>query len=191
MIRDQEGIMAGAQREVEIKFRVADAPGVRRRLAAAGGQFEGTFREENYFCDDPEGSLRAAGRILRLRRATGTSSGQEGLIDQRLTYKEPVSDPKFKVRNEIEVLVGDLDSIRAILERLGLQCHHGYDKEREIWRLDDVMVTLDTLSFGQFVELEGAPEAIAVVAARLGFDLTQGITKSYLTLAAEATKKGD
>lgn len=181
--------MAGVQREVEIKFRMADAAAVRRKLAVAGANFEGAFREENYFCDDAKGRLRAAGRVLRLRRSTGTSAGQEGLVDRRLTYKEPLSDPQFKVRNEIDVPVGDLDGMRLVLERLGFRCRHGYDKEREIWRLDAVMVTLDTLAFGQFVELEGAPEAIAAVAARLGFDLAQGIIKSYLTLAAEAATK--
>lgn len=183
----EEGDMAGVQREVEIKFRVADAPGVRQRLATLGALFEGVFHEENYFCDDARDSLRSGGRILRLRRSTGTPGGQEGLIEQRLTYKEPVPDPRFKVRNEVEIVVSDLDSLRLILERLGFQCRHGYDKEREVWRLDGVMVTLDTLSFGQFVELEGAPEAIAGVAANLGFDFRQGIAKSYLTLAAEAS----
>jgi len=180
--------MAGVQREVEIKFRVVAAQEVRQKLAALGAHCEGTFHEENYFCDDAQGHLRAGSRLLRLRRSTGTTGALEPLVEQRLTYKEPVPDPRFKVRSEVEITVSDLDSLRLILEHLGFQCRHGYDKERETWRLEGVMVTLDTLSFGQFVELEGEPEAIAGVAAGLGFDFKEGITKSYLTLAAEATK---
>jgi adenylate cyclase class 2 len=179
--------MAEAKREVEIKFRVSDEQALRDRLATAGAQYQGKYYEENYFCDDPAGHLKASDRLLRLRRSTSADGPQATAVEHRLTYKEPVPDPRFKVRNEVEIIVSDLDGMRLVLERLGFQCRHGYDKEREMWQLWDVLVTLDTLSFGRFVELEGPPEAIDQVAVRLGFDPSQGITRSYLSLASEAS----
>lgn len=177
--------MAGEQRETEIKFRVADAPALRRNLAAIGARFEAKFAEQNYFCDDAVGTLARGGRILRLRRSISETDAPASHGEDRLTYKEPLSDPRFKVRREIEATVGDLDDVRLILQQLGYYCREGYQKEREAWRLDAVLVTLDTLAFGCFVELEGPPAAVIETATSLGFDLAQGITKSYLDLAAE------
>ncbi len=162
-------------REVEIKFRVDDLEGVRRRLSALGAERLGGGHEENLIFDDAAGRLRQAGQLLRLRR------------DRRfvLTFKSPLPDPRFKVRREVEVEVSDFAAARALLEALGFRVVRSYEKERETWRYGGVEVLLDELSFGSFVELEGEAPAIERVAQLLGFDLAAGITRDYLSLMDE------
>ena len=58
----------------------------------------------------PDGSLRAKGHVLRLRRDTNTI----------LTYKGPSNmvDGVFS-RTELETTIGDLETAQRILEALG------------------------------------------------------------------------
>ena len=118
----------------------------------------------------------ASGRLLRLRRDRRA----------RLTFKEPVAegaaDPRLKVRREVEVEVSNFENAREILEGIGYRVSAGYEKERETWRLHGASVCLDELEFGRFIEIEGEPAEIERVAADLGLDLRDGITRSYLDL---------
>lgn len=170
--------------EIEIKFRLEDAERLRRKLRDAGADFKGHFREENYFCDDDAGGLKATRRVLRLRRSTSLVDAK-GTVEQRLTYKEPLPGGEFKARAEAEIAVDDLQGLLIILEHLGYAVRFSYEKEREQWTLGEVIATIDTLPLGQFCELEGSPDEIRRVAGLLGFDLAKGIDKSYLTLLAE------
>ena len=167
------------QHEIEAKLRVADHAPIREKLRRAGAILVGKGHESNLVFDDPAGSLRASGRLLRLRRDDRA----------RLTFKAPASsgaiDSRLKVRREVEVEVSDFESAREIVEGLGLWVVAGYEKDRETWRFHGASVCLDTLAFGSFVEIEGEPPAIQRVATELGLDLRNGITRSYLDLQAE------
>ena len=172
--------MSEQRREVEIKFRAPDLDEIRRRLESIGAEYIGRDHEENLIFDDAAGRFRESNQLLRLRR------------DHRvtLTFKRSVPDPRFKVRTEIEIEVDSFEKTQALLEAAGFQVVDHYEKDRETWHCDGVKALLDELSFGQFVELEGEPPDLERIAALLGFDLSEGITKDYLTLRRESQAVG-
>ncbi|MBI3979942.1 MAG: class IV adenylate cyclase [Chloroflexi bacterium] len=165
------------EREVEVKFRVTDLGLLRDRLAGLGAERGRRVFEENLVFDRPDGSLRAAGQLLRLRHAGDAVT---------LTFKSPLPSARFKVRREVEVRVDDFGRGRAILEALGFGVAATYEKHRETWRIGDAEVELDELPFGTFVEIEGSESAIEAIAAALSLDMAEAIVKDYLQLAREA-----
>lgn len=52
-----------------------------------------------------------------------------------------------------------------------------------MWMLDGVAVTLDTLDFGWFVELEGPATALPEMARSLGLDPANALRDSYSVMA--------
>lgn len=164
--------------EVEVKFLVADLASIRERLLALDAeQRKPRLFEHNVRYDDAQESLRYGEQLLRLRQDDRA----------RLTFKGRPQDPassQAKVREELEVLVGDFATTGAILERLGFAPRQVYEKYRETFVLEDVEVVLDEMPFGDFVELEGEEGAIRRVASRLNLLWEKRILDNYLHLMA-------
>jgi adenylate cyclase class 2 len=165
--------------ETELKVLDVDLDAVRRTLHQAGGECQGRVFEANEVFDDAAGSLRSGGVLLRLRRESGRSGGL-------LTLKLPVPGPAgLKTREERETGVADSDAARAVLEGLGYRVLLRYEKVRETWLLAGCHVCLDHLPFGEFVELEGLPDAIAAALARLGLEGLPTSDRNYHALYRE------
>jgi adenylate cyclase, class 2 len=168
--------------ETEIKLRLEDLEGFRRRLELADAALRAPRHfEENYVFDFPDGSLRARGRLLRVR-ITPTQSV--------LTYKGPAqAGGPFKSREELETTVVNAAEIMTILKHLGLNVWFRYQKFREEYTLtvkeypeSEVHVALDQTPLGFYAELEGSPERIRALAAQLGFKEEEFIRDSYYSL---------
>ena len=161
--------------EIEVKFYVRDLARVETRLRDAGARLiEPRAHEHNLRFDLPDGSLRSAKRVLRLRRSA----------DTRLTYKGPDEDRGgVMARTEIEFTVSDFDTARKFLESLGYVEVAVYEKFRATYELDAAHVMLDELPYGHFVEIEGADaDSIRAVASRLHLDFEAAVRASYLML---------
>jgi len=170
--------------EVEVKLRISDpgaARGALRRLGARLAR-ERHF-EDNVLFDDAQGSLRARGTVLRLRR---TPRG--GF----LTYKGPrgVRDG-VKSREERETAVECPDEVDAILRNLGYRPVFRYQKYRESWTHQGQEIEVDETPIGAFLEIEGDPEGIHVVAAELGFSPSDYVAESYVGLFFAGGGQGD
>ena len=166
----------GAELEVEVKLRLESAEEGRRLLRRAG--FRVTRRrvlEDNTVFDTVEGRLRAGGELLRLRRSGGSSL---------LTYKGPADTKKYKSRQEVQLVLPDAETFRAILDHLGFRPAFRYQKYRTEYACgkNRRVVTLDETPIGVFLELEGDPRWIDRTAALLGFGEQSYITDSYWTL---------
>ena len=108
-----------------------------------------------------------------------------------LTVKGPA---KFvgpvKVREETETEVKDAHATLDLLTELGFRVDFTYKKHRAMWTLDGaVSVTLDTLDFGWFVELEGPLEVLPEQARSLGLDPAKALKDSYSVLARKHLAK--
>ena len=164
--------------EAELKFRLAgaaDQARLRARLRELDAQSDGAYDEENFRFLVPSKSKVS----LRLRILDG---GRGGI----LTTKGPAHfDGGIKIREETEVEVADALTARDLLESLGYGVEFTFHKHRASWMLDEVSVTLDTLDFGFFAELEGAPERLPEVARSLGLSPKQAIRQSYSAMARE------
>ncbi|MFZ0241451.1 MAG: class IV adenylate cyclase [Desulfobacterales bacterium] len=160
--------------EIEVKFYVQDAEVLKRQFVAAGAVGRGRVFETNHCFDDDNARLTKSAALLRLRQDDRA----------RLTLKTPpqCSDPRFKTYREDEVVVSDFDTMTRILEGLGFRRRQVYEKWRETFAMEDALLCIDTLPFGNFIEIEGAGEAIIRLAARLGFDWEQRILTNYLAI---------
>jgi len=141
-------------------------------LLAAIGLSRELLMQESPMAQITPASQRAAGELLRLR------TDGHGV---RLTYKGPPSyEDGVKVRTELETTVASAASLEAILTALGYSCVRRYQKYREEWQLDGVIVALDRTPMGTFVEFEG--EGAVEVALRCECDLAEALEADYLAL---------
>lgn len=148
------------------------------------------FERNEVFDSGDQGRLREAGILLRLRlttrKRTATDRGEDlgGVLTLKLP-PPPDAPQGFKVRREIETRVDDARSLRDILIGLGYAVTLRYEKVRETWRVGVTLVCLDRLPFGCFVEIEGLPDDIRVLAERLGLSAASASTATYHDLHLE------
>jgi predicted adenylyl cyclase CyaB len=171
--------------ECELKFRVAgprDHARLRAALRKRAARLEGKYHEENYRFDGPGKSTRTT--TLRLRVLNG---GPRGV----LTLKGPANFVGgVKVREETEVEVKDAHATLDLLTELGFRVEFTYKKHRAMWTLDGVVsVTLDTLDYGWFVELEGPLEVLPEQARSLGLNPEKALKDSYSVMARKHLAK--
>jgi adenylate cyclase class 2 len=167
------------QLEVEVKFLVRDLVGWRERLLGAGAVLvKPRVYERNVRLDTADQALLQQLQLLRLRQDTAV----------RLTFKGPAIEDvvsEAKVREELEVTVGDFDTAVLIFQRLGFVPVQLYEKYRETFHLGGVEVVLDEMPFGNFLELEGSETGIKTAAASLGLDWSKRLTTNYLAIMAQ------
>lgn len=167
--------------EYELKYLNPDLDGLRGRLEVIGAmKVAGPYYEENLVFDYEDRSLKAQGILLRLR--------QKGGKDAVLTVKRPSDadqDSRLKVLEEHETKVSDFEATRMVLETLGYAVAFRYDKVREKWHLNGVDICMDTLPFGDFVELEGPEQNVCIVAEKTGLDGCETTKATYHQLNRE------
>lgn len=96
-----------------------------------------------------------------------------------LTYKGPVQPSTMKLREELETVVADGPLLLQILEELGFRVWFRYQKYREEFALDDVIVAVDETPLGTFVEIEGGERGIGAIAGMLGRSPSDYVLDSY------------
>lgn len=160
--------------ETEVKFHVPDPSDVRTRLIALGARSIGRGLERNIRFEDAGKNLMRSKSLLRLREDRKVT----------LTFKSVPADadPAFKQLIELEVEVADLTVMQRILASLGYHPEQTYEKWRETLTLDQTAFCLDTLPYGDFLEIEGPKEAICDAARRLGLDWGKRILLNYLEI---------
>jgi len=158
-------------REVEIKFLVADAKALARRLRASGFRLvTRRTHEMNVLYDRPGHPLRQRGEILRLRKY-----GQRWTM----THKSKGTARRHKARQELETTVADGASLDRILRALGFSPSFRYEKFRSEWADGQGHVVIDETPIGTVAEIEGPPRWIDRTAKVLGILPTSYITLSY------------
>ncbi|HEU4745380.1 MAG TPA: class IV adenylate cyclase [Anaerolineales bacterium] len=167
--------MSISGQETEAKFYVRDLSRVKSRLDELDARLvqERTL-ETNIRFDLPGAPLRAEGRVLRLRRDTST----------KFTYKSASTNEQGVLsREEIEFGVEDFDKAKRFLEALGYQKLVYYEKFRTTYELNDTLVMLDELPYGNFVEIEGSTvDSIRAIADQLQLNWATAIATSYNAL---------
>jgi len=168
--------------ETEVKFYVRQLKRVERRLQELGAHLiQPRTQELNLRFDLPDGSLRQAGKVLRLR--------QDEQV--RLTYKGPSqrSDGVLS-RIELETALDDFETGKKILEALGFILVATYEKYRRTYELGEFHIMLDELPYGDFVEIEGSDVvSLQEASEKLGLDFNAAIPLSYLVLFDGLSKK--
>ncbi len=170
------------QREIEIKFRVANLRALAWKLRAAGFRVKTRRTQEmNTLYDLPGDVLRTRKELLRIRKY-----GREWT----LTHKSGTKRGRHSSRVELETPVTEGKKMDAILRALGYAPSFRYEKFRAEW-IDKKMpdgkglVVVDETPIGNFCEIEGPPRWIDATAKKLGVTPADYITKNYATLFAD------
>ncbi len=160
--------------EIEVKFYPTDIDPVRNSIIELGADCLGRVFETNIRFEDANKNLIKKGSLLRLRKDKKT----------RLTFKSKPHDKdrQFKIFRELEVTVSDFSTMNMILESLGYYKEQIYEKWRETFVLDRIEFCIDTMPFGNFLEIEGEKEKIKPLADRIGLKWEKRIILSYLDL---------
>lgn len=192
--------MSAGELETEVKFYVRDLDRVKSRLDELKAQLvQERILETNLRFDLPGASLRAEGRVLRLRQDTRV----------KLTYKSASTNEQGVLsREEIEFAVEDFEKAKRFLEALGYQKLVYYEKYRTTYALQPsegfvpspaieeakpseglILIMLDELPYGNFVEIEGeSVNAIHAIADQLHLKWETAAGTSYNALFERARK---
>ncbi len=204
---------AAPGREIEIKLRVLDVLALRRLLKRLRArEIVPRTYESNTLYDTAGRTLMRRGELIRIRIEQPASPGGKrrpgGGAAAILTYKGPVQDspvlkrrgnrpkaaPRFKVRDEIEISLGDGGKMAEILRALGLRPVFRYEKFRTTYALPGIAnlkVEMDETPVGVFLELEGGRAAIDRAARLLGYSRSEYLTQTYGVLyIADCRRRG-
>ncbi len=173
--------------EIEVKFLISGVDPWRPRLLAAGMRpAKPRLFERNVIFDTAADDLARRRQLLRLRQDDGARLTLKQEPESRGTFSDQV-----RVRQELEVSVGDFDTLARILGYLGLHPRQTYEKHRETFHGAGVEAVLDELPFGHFLELEGGPAEIRAAADGLGLAWERRILDNYLDLMARLRQQHD
>ena len=160
--------------EREIKLPFHDPEAARAAVLAAGGTpVRGRRLQDDCLLDTPDELLRQRRSVLRVRIESGRSF---------LTFKGPVQPSIMKLREELETVVGDGTLLLRVLEELGFHVWFRYQKYREEFALDDVIIAVDETPVGTYVEIEGGEGGIATTTEALGCRTSDYLLDSYRRL---------
>jgi len=163
--------------EREVKLRFESVETAREAILAAGAAPLRCRRlQEDALLDDRDESLRKRRCVLRVRVESGRSL---------LTFKGPVQASPMKLREEIETVVGDGETMLRCLEQLGYSVWFRYQKYREEYALGEAIVAVDETPVGVFVEVEGEEHGILEATRALGLTPDDFVLDSYRSLFME------
>jgi adenylate cyclase, class 2 len=166
--------MSTTSLEREVKLRFDSMEDARKTVLAAGCTPRlGRRLQADALLDSEDEQLRRRRCVLRVRVENGKS---------RVTFKGPVQPSTMKLREEFETLLGDGEVLLKIFEELGLHIWFRYEKYREEFSFEDVIVAIDETPVGVFVEIEGGEQGIEHAAAALGRSQSDYIIDSYRSL---------
>ena len=160
------------EREIKLRFETVEA--ARQAVLQTGATpLRGRRLQEDCLLDTEDESLRRRRSVLRVRMESGKSF---------LTFKGPVQPGLTMLRDELETLVGDGPLLLMVLQELGFHIWFRYQKYREEFALEDVIVAVDETPVGGYVEIEGGERGIAEMAGALGRSPADYLVDSYRSL---------
>ena len=161
--------------ELEVKFFTADLAALEKRVLELGGTLvQPRTHEYNLRFDTREGTLSEAMSVLRLRRDSGN----------HLTFKGPSETlGGVLARKEIEFDVSDFTAAQKFIEALGFRSKFVYEKYRTTYDIEGLMITLDEMPYGDFLEIEGPDaESIHEISDRLKLNWEERLPESYISI---------
>lgn len=167
--------------ENEVKFFVKDIASTLVNIRKVA-----TFSRTEYIRDVIFGSPSDKKKIrLRIQDNFENSS-----LEVMYKYKI-VGDGSIKTEIEETIYSGGWmdDALGAIARHGDFKEENSYEKIRATYLGNDFEITLDVYPYGVWVEIEGAPEKIWVVASKIGYKKNSGITQNADELFLEWGKK--
>ncbi len=157
-----------SEQEVELKAVVDDPAALTARLGSGGAvrAFRGRMFDRRY--DFTPRSLESRDQVLRVRTFEPAAGSSRRLAE--VAWKGPTrQDGGYKVREELQVAVGDAAPVEAILAHLGLAVTDAIDRCVEFYELGGAVLRLEWYPrMDVLLEVEGPPPAIEAAVAASG-----------------------
>lgn len=178
--------------EIEAKFLNINKDEIRKKLIEIGAILvRPEFNQKRVNFHLPK-EKKSDNRWLRVR----DDGGKITLSLKEITGKD-ISDQK-----EISSNIDDFDNMVNLLESIGCEKKALTFTKRELWKLSNVEITIDTWPFFEpFIEIEGiSEESVKIVAEKLGFNFDEAVfgavgklykDKYNISLDEIETKVGD
>jgi len=171
--------------EVEVKVRAEHAR-IRSLLEKLGAEKGKSEKQSDIYFAAPYRDFAKTDEALRIRSLDGKSV---------LAYKGPKLDAVSKTRKEVETFV-EAGPTTQILHALGFAEAGTVQKTREVFRLEELSVCLDTVEgLGEFLEveilageeskLEASRAKLFEFLKRIGLGKAESIRTSYLEMLLE------
>lgn len=165
--------------EREVKLLFPTAATARAAVLALGAAPAHARRlQDDSLYDTPDEMLRHKGYVVRLR----TERWSGGPDTTTLTVKGPVQAGAMKVREEHETRVEKGEAVQQAFDVLGLRSWFRYQKYREEFSANGVVIAIDETPVGIYIELEGDEQAIHALTKALGRSPADFIVDSYYRL---------
>ena len=172
------------EREIKLRYTTCNEA----RLAVdglEGSPLRDRRLQDDYLLDLPNGELQHQGCALRVRIEKSDITNKSIYETTTVTFKGPPLPDVMKVREELETTVGNGKLFLRILVKAGWNVWFRYQKYREEFKRDDVVIAIDETPVGAFVELEGNELTIRSLASALGRTTDDYIIASYRQLYVE------
>lgn len=136
--------------EVEIKAKISDFNDVKEKLKKFNIVKVSEEIQEDIYLERDDIGFAKNDKAFRIRKIIKESN--EATV---ITYKGSKIDEISKTREEIELRVEDGDKILKIFERLGFYKGGFVKKTREIYNLDEYIISLDNVEgLDPYIEIE-------------------------------------
>ena len=136
----------------EIKIKIENPDEIISKLRDKCAVLIGGVKEVTTRYDFEEETLEKSGKFVRTR------TGFKNII----SIKEKLKDENDTIftRNDIEVEVSNIKNMQYILKELGLKKTYIMEKYRLKWQYDNIVINIDELFFGCYMEIHGSQEEI-------------------------------
>lgn len=172
--------------EIELKLPITDKKEIIKKLTQLGAKFISETKQIDYLFNSSYFNFAKKDEAFRLRHEI-FPGGEKAYI----TYKGKARFSKagHKKRDEYEVEVSDFHKMMQIIESLRFTLALKVEKIRSTYHLNDIIIAVDTLPFGDFLELEGDPAKSQTLRQDLGLANVSAMKKAYYHLQEEWEKK--
>ena len=151
--------------EYEATYTNINKDSIRKRLSEAGADLiRKEFLQKRMVFNLPNGH-NINGGWLRVRDE-----------DDKITMSLKVIDgDKIHNQKEVMLVIDNFEEARKFLSEIGCEEKAYQENKRELWKLDDVEITIDEWPFLEsFVEVEGkSEEQVKTVSEKIGFDYSK------------------
>ncbi len=166
--------------EVETKIKLENPEKTKEDIIKLGAVHIKKEKQTDEFFDFDDQRIKNSNELIRIRNK------------KTLCLKENQRESEnIKQSDEYESEIENYDTIIRVFKKVNLKVTGKKERTRDKYKLRNCEICIDTLPFGNFIEIEGPRTEIITISKRLGFNENQLISKTYCKLFEEHCEKNN
>jgi len=168
-----------AFKEIKIKFRLENKKDIQKKLLSMDWVISSLYFQKEYRIKDLKDELSRNGIFPRARSESGKSTFT---IKVNPNGEMPKNNCKYFERLEYNLEIEDAQKMAEMFSLLGYK-YRILEKYRQDWinpdKKSSLSIFIDSLPFGNYMELEGSPKEIELMVKNLSLEKNTRITVAY------------